>query len=45
MCMAYHARYDTDLLHIECKTPKLEPRRVSSQILYSIELMTLNISE
>ena len=28
MCMGYHARYDTDLLHIECKTPKLEPRRV-----------------
>ena len=28
MCMGYHARYDTDLLHIECKIPKLESRRV-----------------
>ena len=24
MCMGYHARYDTDLLHIECKIHKLD---------------------
>ena len=26
--MGYHARYDTDLLHVESKVSKLEPRRV-----------------
>ena len=28
LCMGYHARYDTDLLHVESKVSKLEPRRV-----------------
>ena len=27
LCLCHHARYDTDLLHLEAKVAKLEPRR------------------
>ena len=28
LCLGHHARYDTDLLHVEAKVAKLEPRRM-----------------
>ena len=28
LCLGHHARYDTDLIHVEARVAKLEPRRV-----------------